>query len=107
MGRPNVYVPIAADVLERKLALIAEHFPSQAGRHWFDPEPPLARPAAWDGGGVGEPLRGGVLRAQARRRGVVTGEEMIELARELFPLPRSLTGTASARRLPRSGGGSR
>jgi LmbE family N-acetylglucosaminyl deacetylase len=38
MGRPNVYVPIAADVLERKLALIAEHFPSQAGRHWFEPE---------------------------------------------------------------------
>ena len=38
LGRPNVFVPLAPEIVERKLALIEEHFPSQAGKHWFDRE---------------------------------------------------------------------
>ena len=38
LGRPNVFVPLTAEVVERKLALLDEHFPSQAGKHWFDRE---------------------------------------------------------------------
>ena len=38
LGRPNVFVPLEPDVVERKLALIEQHFPSQAGKHWFDRE---------------------------------------------------------------------
>jgi LmbE family N-acetylglucosaminyl deacetylase len=38
IGRPNLFVPLTADVVERKLALLDEHFPSQAGKHWFDRE---------------------------------------------------------------------
>jgi LmbE family N-acetylglucosaminyl deacetylase len=38
LGRPNVFVPLADAVVERKLALHEEHFPSQAGKHWFDRE---------------------------------------------------------------------
>jgi LmbE family N-acetylglucosaminyl deacetylase len=38
LGRPNVFVPLTADVVERKLALLDEHFPSQSGKHWFDRE---------------------------------------------------------------------
>jgi LmbE family N-acetylglucosaminyl deacetylase len=38
LGRPNVFVPLEPDVVERKLALIEEHFPSQSGKHWFDRE---------------------------------------------------------------------
>jgi LmbE family N-acetylglucosaminyl deacetylase len=36
LGRPNVFFPLTADVVERKLALLDRHFPSQAGKHWFD-----------------------------------------------------------------------
>ena len=36
LGRPNAYVPLTAEVVERKLELIGQHFPSQAGKHWFD-----------------------------------------------------------------------
>ncbi len=36
LGRPNAFFPLTATVVERKLALLDEHFPSQAGRHWFD-----------------------------------------------------------------------
>lgn len=35
LGAPNVYVPIAPDLAERKIAAILRHFPSQAGRSWF------------------------------------------------------------------------
>ena len=38
LGRPNLYVPLSADVVEEKLALLERFFPSQAGRHWFDRE---------------------------------------------------------------------
>jgi LmbE family N-acetylglucosaminyl deacetylase len=38
LGRPNVYVPLATDIVEEKLRLLERHFPSQAGKHWFDPE---------------------------------------------------------------------
>jgi LmbE family N-acetylglucosaminyl deacetylase len=38
LGRPNVFVPLTADVVEEKLALIERHYPSQADRPWFDRE---------------------------------------------------------------------
>ena len=38
LGRPNFYVPLSAEVVEEKLDLLERHFPSQAGRHWFDRE---------------------------------------------------------------------
>jgi LmbE family N-acetylglucosaminyl deacetylase len=38
LGRPNVFVPLEPDVVERKLALLEQHFPSQADKHWFDRE---------------------------------------------------------------------
>jgi LmbE family N-acetylglucosaminyl deacetylase len=38
LGRPNVFVPLSAAVVEEKLALLERHFPSQAGKHWFDRE---------------------------------------------------------------------
>ena len=36
LGRPNFYVPLSNEVVEQKLALLGKHFPSQAGKHWFD-----------------------------------------------------------------------
>jgi LmbE family N-acetylglucosaminyl deacetylase len=36
LGRPNVFVPLTAAIAEQKLALLEQHFPSQAGKHWFD-----------------------------------------------------------------------
>ena len=30
-----MYVPLAPDVLQRKVDLLLEHFPSQRGKHWF------------------------------------------------------------------------
>jgi LmbE family N-acetylglucosaminyl deacetylase len=38
MGRPNLYVPIAASTLQRKIELLMRHFASQRSKHWFDPE---------------------------------------------------------------------
>lgn len=38
LGRPNVFVPLSQEVVDRKLALLQEHFPTQAGKHWFDRE---------------------------------------------------------------------
>ncbi len=38
MGRPSVYVPLPASVLERKIALLMKHYPSQCSKHWFDEE---------------------------------------------------------------------
>jgi LmbE family N-acetylglucosaminyl deacetylase len=37
-GRPNVFVPLEDAHVETKVRLIAEHFPSQAEKHWFDEE---------------------------------------------------------------------
>lgn len=36
LGRPNAYVPLRADVLARKIALLDAQFPTQAGKDWFD-----------------------------------------------------------------------
>lgn len=38
LGRPNLYVPLAAPLLERKLDLLRRHFPSQRPKDWFDAE---------------------------------------------------------------------
>ena len=38
LGRPNVFVPLSAELVEEKLSLLERFFPSQAGRHWFDRE---------------------------------------------------------------------
>jgi LmbE family N-acetylglucosaminyl deacetylase len=38
MGQPNLYVPIAAAVLRRKIDLLEKHFGSQRSKHWFDAE---------------------------------------------------------------------
>ncbi len=38
LGRPNVFVPLSIELVEEKLELLERHFPSQAGKHWFDRE---------------------------------------------------------------------
>jgi LmbE family N-acetylglucosaminyl deacetylase len=38
LGRPNCYVPIAPEILARKIALLEEHFGSQRAKAWFDKE---------------------------------------------------------------------
>ena len=38
LGRPNMYVPLEHDLVERKLELVLRHFPTQAGKHWYDEE---------------------------------------------------------------------
>jgi LmbE family N-acetylglucosaminyl deacetylase len=35
LGHPNLFVPLAAGVCERKVELLRKGFPSQAGRDWF------------------------------------------------------------------------
>jgi LmbE family N-acetylglucosaminyl deacetylase len=36
IGQPNLYVPISANVLERKTELLISHFGSQRSKRWFD-----------------------------------------------------------------------
>jgi LmbE family N-acetylglucosaminyl deacetylase len=38
IGQPNVYVPVAADILQQKIELLIRHFGSQRSKHWFDAE---------------------------------------------------------------------
>ncbi|MFV0298515.1 MAG: PIG-L deacetylase family protein [Hyphomicrobiaceae bacterium] len=38
LGRPNVYLPIARDILDRKIALLEQHFATQRSKDWFDGE---------------------------------------------------------------------
>lgn len=38
MGQPNVYVPVAAKTLQRKIDLLNLHFGSQRSKQWFDAE---------------------------------------------------------------------
>ena len=38
LGQPNVYVPISARALDRKIELLNTHFGSQRSKDWFDPE---------------------------------------------------------------------
>jgi LmbE family N-acetylglucosaminyl deacetylase len=35
LGQPNLFVPLAPDLCERKVELLRKCFPSQAGRAWF------------------------------------------------------------------------
>lgn len=38
IGQPNLYVPISANVLKRKIDLLISHFGSQRSKQWFDAE---------------------------------------------------------------------
>ena len=38
IGQPNLYMPISAKALERKIELIVSHFGSQRSKQWFDAE---------------------------------------------------------------------
>lgn len=38
LGQPNLYVPLEADVLARKIELLMMHFGTQRSKHWFDKE---------------------------------------------------------------------
>ncbi|MEU7893454.1 PIG-L family deacetylase [Nonomuraea sp. NPDC049152] len=38
LAQPNVFVPMADDLLTEKIGLLHEHYPSQHGRSWFDAE---------------------------------------------------------------------
>jgi LmbE family N-acetylglucosaminyl deacetylase len=38
LGQPNCYIPLSATVLDRKIALLMEHFASQRSKDWFDPQ---------------------------------------------------------------------
>lgn len=38
LGRPNLFVPLSRMTLERKIALLAEHFATQRSKDWFDAE---------------------------------------------------------------------
>lgn len=38
MGQPNLYMPISANALQRKIDLLISHFGSQRSKQWFDAE---------------------------------------------------------------------
>lgn len=38
LGRPNLYTPLPAAVMDRKVSLLMAHFGSQRGKDWFDEE---------------------------------------------------------------------
>ena len=38
MGQPNLYVPVSANVLRRKVDLLISHFGTQRSKQWFDAE---------------------------------------------------------------------
>jgi LmbE family N-acetylglucosaminyl deacetylase len=38
LGTPNVFVPLEAELADEKLRLLAAHYASQSGKHWFDDE---------------------------------------------------------------------
>ena len=38
LGRPNMFMPLTAAIVEEKLALVEQHFTSQSSKHWFDRE---------------------------------------------------------------------
>lgn len=38
LGAPNVFVPLEESLVDMKVGLLGEHFPSQARKHWFDEE---------------------------------------------------------------------
>jgi len=38
LGRPNLYVPVGAAAMARKVELLIRHFGTQRSKHWFDEE---------------------------------------------------------------------
>jgi LmbE family N-acetylglucosaminyl deacetylase len=38
LARPNLYMPVSASVIQRKVDLLISHFGSQRSKHWFDAE---------------------------------------------------------------------
>jgi LmbE family N-acetylglucosaminyl deacetylase len=38
LGHPNCFFPLTESVLEKKIAVLMEHFPSQRSRSWFTPD---------------------------------------------------------------------
>jgi LmbE family N-acetylglucosaminyl deacetylase len=38
LGQPNLFMPITANTMERKIELLERHFKSQRSKHWFDIE---------------------------------------------------------------------
>lgn len=38
VGRPNVYVPLSKDAMDRKIELLSCHFATQRSKDWFDEE---------------------------------------------------------------------
>ena len=36
LATPNLFVPLTRAIAEEKADLLARHFPTQAGKHWFD-----------------------------------------------------------------------
>jgi LmbE family N-acetylglucosaminyl deacetylase len=38
LGRPNSYQPLSAELAEKKVALLQQHYPSQRHRPWYDRE---------------------------------------------------------------------
>jgi len=38
LGQPNFFMPLSAEIMERKIAALLECFPSQATKPWFDRE---------------------------------------------------------------------
>jgi LmbE family N-acetylglucosaminyl deacetylase len=38
LGQPNLYMPVSARVLERKIELLISHFATQRSKQWFDRE---------------------------------------------------------------------
>jgi LmbE family N-acetylglucosaminyl deacetylase len=57
MHQPNLYVPLPAAILDRKISLLMKHYPTQRPKHWFDEE---------------------VFRGLARLRGVESAERYAE-----------------------------
>lgn len=38
LGQPNVYVGLEKEILQKKIEILMEAFPTQAQKHWFDEE---------------------------------------------------------------------
>ncbi|RXF70932.1 PIG-L deacetylase family protein [Hansschlegelia zhihuaiae] len=38
LGRPNIYVPLSSEILNKKIELLQRHFTTQRSKHWFEPD---------------------------------------------------------------------
>ncbi len=38
LGSPNLFAPLPAEILERKIRLVLEHYVSQRAKHWLTPD---------------------------------------------------------------------